>query len=405
MSRSEVLQLVVGAVVERPEPATWARLKLGGSAKNPSPRLILENVAAIFESDSRWMDRLWFDVFRGSVMVDDAPITDHQEAVAALWLSRVYDLPAKPALAGEGMRAAAHLRQRHPVREYLEGLSWDGVPRLDGWLCRYLGAAPGALTGPIGRCFAISAVARVMQPGCKVDTVLILVGGQGAGKSTALRTLGGRWFSDTPIAVGSKDTFDQINGIWLYELAELDAFRRAEWPAIKALISSPEDNVRRAYGRHASVVRRQGIFVGTTNRSDFLSDSSGSRRFWPITVGTIDLAALREDRDQLWAEAVARYQAGEPWWLSAEQDRELAREAEGYEATDPWQATIAAWVDGRPRIEIAQVISGALEKPAHQATAADAHRVGAILAGLGYHKRRAWAPGGRRVTYWERGGL
>ena len=402
MSRAQVLELISGAIVERPEPAVWARLKLGGSAKNPAPRMILENVAAIFEADSRWTDRLWYDVFRGSVMVDDAPITDHQEALAALWLSRVYDLPAKPALAGEGMRAAAHLRERHPVREYLAGLEWDGVPRLAGWLSAYLGATPSELASAIGRCWAISAVARCYSPGCKVDTVLILVGGQGAGKSTALRTLGGRWFSDTPIAVGSKDTFDQINGIWLYELAELDAFRRAEWPAIKALISSPEDNVRRAYGRHASVIKRQGIFVGTTNRSDFLSDSSGSRRFWPITVGRIDLEALRRDRDQLWAEAVAAYQAGDPWWLSAEQDRELAREAEGYEATDPWQATIQAWLEGRTQVEVAQVLSGALEKPAHASTAADAHRVGAILAGLGFTKRRTWVRQ-KRVTYWERG--
>jgi putative DNA primase/helicase len=399
-----VAQLLAIAGVEElgPDDETWSMLKLGGKADSPTPRPILENVVLILTHDPRWRGRIWFDGHRGRNKLDRRAINDTDEAKIALWLSQAYGLVVRSTVVGEAMSIVAAEHEEHPLRSYLSSVQWDGVERLDGWLTTYLGVTDDALTRAIGRCWALSAVARVFQPGCKVDTVLILVGGQGAGKSTALRVLGGEWFSDTPITVGSKDTYEQITGTWIYELAELDAFRKAEWPQIKALISSPSDNVRRAYARNAVDVPRQGIFVGTTNREDCLSDVTGSRRFWPVTVGRIDIQALRRDRDQLWAEAVARYEDGAAWWLDASEDALLAERSERYEVSDPWAAKIAIWMDNRLEVEMHELLAGCLERPSAQQSPHDAHRAGAVLSELGYVRQRQ-RRGKSRASVWVRG--
>ena len=398
-----MLARIAGIEVLGPEAALLhpGVLKMSGRADNPSVRPILENIVAILAQDSRWAGRIRLDEFSGRTCLDGRPIADADEGAVALWLSRAYSMVAGSALVGEGMRLVGRENATHPVREYLEALRWDGEPRLLGWLWAYLGAELDPLVGAIGRAWAISAVARAFRPGCKVDTVLILQGGQGAGKSTAIKTLGGRWFSDTPIVVGNKDVYEQITGVWLYELAELDSFRRADWAQIKALITSPSDNVRRAYARNAADVPRQGVFVGTTNADDFLADSTGSRRFWPITTGAIDIAGLERDRDQLWAEAVAAYQAGDPWWLSREQDAELARRAERYEQIDPWTEKIAAFVQHSTEVSMAELLEK-LDRPAAQQSAHDGHRAGAILRGLGFVRERK-LHAGARIAVWTKG--
>ena len=401
MTRLTVLARIAGIEVLEPEPALLhpGVLKMMGRAESPRIQPILENVVTILERDSRWAGRIRYDEFSAKVTLDGRPVTDADEAAAALWLSRAYSVVVASAVAGEAMRLVGRDHAWHPVREYLEALRWDGVPRLDGWLNRYLGCGDDELTRAIGRRWAISAVARAMKPGCKVDTVLILVGGQGAGKSTALRVLGGAWFSDTPIVIGNKDVYEQITGVWLYELAELDAFRRGEWPAIKALLTSPSDNVRRAYARNAVDVPRQGIFVGTTNREDFLADATGSRRFWPVSVSRIDLPALRADRDQLWAEAVAAYHADEPWWLSREQDEQLAGQAERYEVVDPWAAKVAAWCEGRDKIDLEVMLRECCDRPTGQQGPTDTQRGAALLRSLGYERRRERRNGARPAVW------
>lgn len=398
-----LLTRLTGIEVLGPEPALLhpGVLKMSGRADNPTIRPILENVVAILDRDSRWAGRVRLDEFSARTCLDGAPVTDADEGAVALWLSRAYGVVATSALVGEAMRLVGRERPTHPVREYLDGLRWDRKPRLDSWLSRYLGAEADALAAAIGRAWMVSAVARAYSPGCKVDTVLILQGGQGAGKSTAIRTLAGRWFSDTPIVVGNKDVYEQITGVWLYELAELDSFRKAEWPAIKALITSPSDNVRRAYARNAADVPRQGVFVGTTNADDFLADATGSRRFWPVSVGRIDLAALEQDRDQLWAEAVEAYRAGAPWWLSREQDTELARKSERYEQIDPWTERVAAFAAERVRISMGDLLEH-LDRPAAQQSPHDGHRAGAILRGLGWVREREMRSGAR-IAVWTKG--
>jgi predicted P-loop ATPase len=215
-------------------------------------------------------------------------------------------------VAREAVQSVAYEQRFHPILRWLEGLQWDGTPRLDKWLSAYLGTPNTPLTRAIGRKFLISAVARVYKPGCKVDHMLIPEGKQGAQKSKALRALvGDDWFTDQLSDLGTKDASQDLRGTWVIELSELAAMQGREIERVKGYVSRQIDRYRPSYGRRAIDVPRQCVFIGTTNDDEYLPDSTGNRRFWPITCTTIDVDAIAHDRAQLWAEAVAAYHAGE----------------------------------------------------------------------------------------------
>lgn len=231
---------------------------------------------------------------------------------------------------------------RHPVKEYLESLTWDGTQRLDSLLIEYFDADTSGITAIleiVGAKFLISAVARVMQPGCKADHVIVFEGRQGIGKSRAAATLAGdQWFTDgLPRDLGDKDAAIHLQGRWLIELAELSQLRRNEIETVKSFISRQTDKFRPPFGRVEVEVPRQCVFIGTTNEAEYLVDVTGNRRFWPVRCGQIDLDALARDRDQLWAEAFHRYQQGESWHIEdTEVQQQLADEVARRTVSDPW---------------------------------------------------------------------
>ena len=284
-----------------------------------------------------------FDEFRQEIVVTrplpwDAageaaprPWTDGDDVRAAEWLQR-RELNVTPMIVSRSVGAVAREITVHPVRDYLGALTWDGVPRIETWACRYLGAEDTAFNRSVGALWLISAVARIFRPGVKADHMLVLEGPQGARKSTALKILAGEdWFTDELPDLGSKDAAMHMQGVWIIEIAELDAIGRAEVSRIKAFLTRTTDRFRPPYGRYTIEVPRQCVFAGTVNPDTYLRDETGNRRFWPVRCGTIDIDALARDRDQLWAEAVARFRAGAIWWLDTpELDR--GRQARAGEA-------------------------------------------------------------------------
>jgi putative DNA primase/helicase len=217
----------------------------------------------------------------------------------------------------------------HPVRDYLSRLVWDGTERIDTVMIDYLGAEDTPYTRTVTRKTLIAAVARIMDPGCKFDYVLTLVGPQGVGKSTIIKKLGKEWYCENLTTVQGKDAAELLQGVWLMEMGELAGLKKAEVEVIKNFISRQEDSFRAAYAEKKETHPRQCIFIGTTNNREFLRDQTGNRRFWPVEISINEPEfSVHEDLqgwiiDQLWAEAVEAYKKGEKLYL----DKEINREA------------------------------------------------------------------------------
>ncbi|WGD30174.1 virulence-associated E family protein [Ancylobacter sp. WKF20] len=280
----------------------------------------------------------------------------------------------------------AHERAFHPVRDYIEALVWDGQPRVVTWLQTYLGCEPTLYTSQIGSMFLIAMVARIFEPGCKADYMLVLEGPQGAMKSSACRILGGEWFSDNmPDVTSGKDASLHLRGKWLIEIAELSAIGKVEDAALKAFITRAVERYRPPYGRMEVDQPRQCVFIGTTNKSTYLRDETGGRRFWPVKVGKIDPNALLRDRDHLFAEAYQLYLAGRRWWPSADFEREhIKPQQEARFEADAWEEIIGPWLLGKTRVTVKDVALYALNIETPRIGTADQRRIAACLERLGW---------------------
>jgi hypothetical protein len=237
----------------------------------------------------------------------------------------------------------------HPLRDYLNGLEWDGFERLPEWLHTYLSAEKSGYAAGVGTMFLIGMVARIMRPGSKMDYMLVLEGEQGTFKSSACAVLAGDYFSDHLPNLNNKDASLHLRGKWLIEVAELRAYSRAAIDEFKEFLVRDIDRYRPPWGRKDVHEPRQCVFVGTTNKLHYLRDETGNRRSWPVKTGTIDIDSLRQDRDQLFAEAVQRFKDGEPWWPNGEFEREtIATEQEARFEADVWETPIADFLDSLP---------------------------------------------------------
>lgn len=287
----------------------------------------------------------------------------------------------------------------HPVREYLAALKWDAEPRLQIWLTEYLNAeGPPDYLAAVGSKFLISAVARVESPGCQVDHVLTLEGPQGVGKTQTVKILGEPWVTDGLPDLHSKDAAIHLAGVWFVEIAELAAMRRTEIEAVKAFLSRRDDRYRPPYARRSVDVPRQCVFVATTNEAAYLRDPTGNRRFWPVRCGkTINLDGLAGDRDQLWAEAVHRYQQGEVWHPTDSEARLAIAEQEQRVLTTELEQQVAAYLErkadeGMTEISTTEVFLGALAID----PSADVERAGRLARQLAEAMHRAcWRRIGR----------
>lgn len=297
-----------------------------------------------------------------------------------------------PLLVLSAVQTVANRNPIHLVQDFLKGLEWDGIPRIDSWLTKHLGVKDNIYTKAVGRKFLISAVARVMQPGCKVDAALVLEGPQGIGKSSSIRALA-PWPSvvwDSPLDLNHKDGQISLQGHWFIELSELDSLGKAAVSRIKSFLSLQEDRYRAPYARLAQSFPRQCVFVGTTNESEYLKDATGGRRFWPVKCADaqIDIKGLTQVRDQLWAEATGAFQAGEWWHLSIEEEEFARQEQELRRRQDPDEEKILAFVVGKEDVTLSEVLSKALGIENFDVRSRAAYRVSHILL-----ERLAWTKG------------
>jgi predicted P-loop ATPase len=330
------------------------------------------------------------------------PVTDTDVSAIQEWLQLAGLKKLGKDTTHQAVDMRAHECAFHPVRDYLNGLVWDGTPRLKEWLSVYLGADRIDYTAGIGTMFMVAAVARIFQPGCKADYMMVLEGTQGARKSTACAILGGEWFSDNlPDVTSGKDVSQHLPGKWVIEIAELSATSKAEDAALKAFITRSVERYRPTYGRKEIHQPRQCIFIGTTNKATYLRDETGGRRFWPVRVGTLDTDALARDRNQLFAEAVTLYRAGTQWWPDGAFEREHIKPQQNarFEA-DVWEERISEFLSVSSKVTVGLVATGGLGFDTQRIGTADQRRIAAAMERLGWKRLDGGKPDWQGKRWW-----
>lgn len=375
-----------------PDRAVMSGLSLN---ERGTPKATYANLCRVFGQDPRWaslrMNAYGEDVEKDGETWPEAVGT----AEAAMWLSDVYEIDGTEGSIKSAIHATASGRVHNPVTEYLDSVRG----KADGSIARLLPEVLGITDGTdlhramLGR-WLISCVARARHPGVKADAMLVLVGKQGRKKSTFFATLAGDWFGDSELEIGSKEAPIVFSRFWIQELAELDGITSArEVTVIKRFASIKKDTYRAPYARAAAEHPRRTAFCGSVNEGQFLTDSTGNRRFFCLTVPdgwTIPIALLASLRDAVWAEAQDLYEEGERWWFEPHEDEVREEDAQQYMDEDPWQAIIEGWLDGMGSTSpftSTRVLEVGLKLDAAQINRVARRRVVAILRRLGYTER------------------
>jgi putative DNA primase/helicase len=339
----------------------------------------IANVSLIIRNDTRLTKVFRLNALDQDVWITRQPpwepgagwhphrVEDTDAIAATAYLQMQVNTAITKATVQDALDSVGAADSYNPVADHLAKChaNWDGKRRIGKFVTRYLGAkattfSEKKLFALIGRMFLISAVARALRPGCKVDHVLLLLGRQGLRKSTAIRMLcpDQAWFSDSlPPRLDHKDAMQHLLGTWIIEIAEFDQFKGRSAQELKAFITKDSDKFRPPYGRREITVDRRCVFAATANPGDPLHDLTGGRRYWPVPIDKIiDTARIAADRDQLLGEAVEAFEAGEPWHIDETKHgqvvADLVARQEAATTQDPWEPIIGAWLDLHDRIEV-----------------------------------------------------
>lgn len=382
----------------------WDELGLVLTEKG-SPVPNADNALRILEGVTAFSKRIWLDEFTNNIMTtfgtkEEREWTDND--TRALWIE--YQRTMGLARIGQdtvlsGVMAYAYTNRRHPVKEWLAKVEWDRVPRIDTFLRDYMSAENTEFNRSASANFFVAMIARVFAPGCKVDNMVVLEGGQGVRKSSALKALCGKWFTECnePISNGSnKDFYAILQGKMLVEIAELDSFSRADILRIKAIITTATDRYRPAYGRIAQNFPRTSVFVGTTNEEEYLADPTGGRRFWPVRIGSIRLDDIARDRDQLFAEALVRYKAKPIWWEMPQAEALVVQESR--RKSDAWETLIEDWFRAQavapvmvpPMLTSQLLLADAIKLDPGHMDQRSMNRMAYVMKVLGYKNKVSW---------------
>lgn len=346
--------------VEETEDLSWrALLEIGDKGKYLS---ILKNIRIILQNDPIRKSIFYNKLRHCFVKKSDLPWakcedpvngdnwTDHDDACLRDYIESKYELRVAEKNAFDAMNVIRNDCSFHPVFDYLQSLEWDGEDRLETLLIDHLHVEDNIYTRSASKAFMCGAVARIYEPGCKFDYCLILEGGQGIGKSTFVKTLlpNADWFLDEVHSLKGKEVIESLMGQWIIELSELQAFNKSDIEHIKGFMSRTRDKARLAFDRRPTYYQRQNVFIGTTNDSQYLKDDTGNRRFWPVKCGIkrVDFKKLASVRDQIWAEAVHKYKAGEKLFFDNPEVEAFAKaEQNARYAEDEWVGVIRSWLE------------------------------------------------------------
>lgn len=337
-------------------------LQIKCHSRTGKPLSTIDNVFIILSHDPRLCGHFWHDEFANRAVVGrpmpwDSMLeyqkprawADEDDSGMRHYLEKTYGISGKEKIL-DAMAIYSVSHKANRIKEYLNGLSWDQVPRLDTLLTDYLGAEDCPYTRSVTRKALTAAVARVMTPGVKFDSMLILSGPQGLGKSTFFRLLGKDWYSDSLSTFEGKDAAELVQGYWIIEAGELAGMNKSEMNTVKQFLSKTEDVYREPYGRRTRPFPRSCIIVGTTNDKEFLKDRTGNRRFWPVDLGKREpvksvFSRFAEEVDQIWAEAVIRWRCGEKLYLEGEEAREAERQQEEHKESNPKEGIIREFLE------------------------------------------------------------
>lgn len=356
--KEKAFKKIMTSVKQKGHAIKWDRTDKGGlksTIQNCVNFFVLEN--------SELAGCVAYDEFQGEVKII-APLpwhrktkiphqvtmwTDDDTGQCRFYLNHKFGFDPKSQLLDEAVLVAAHFFTIHPVREFLQGLVWDSVPRVNNWLTTYANVPEDVYSREVGKKVLVQAVARIFSPGVKVDNVMILEGAQGIGKSSLISIIGGKWYADIVIDPHHRDTVDAMRGKWIIEFSEMEVARRSDAQALKAFITRQTDRVRLAYGRRSIDFPRQCVFMGTINpdaTQEYLTDTTGNRRFWPVVCGNVEFAQLERDRDQLLAEAVDLYFKGENLFVEDKHVlKAMVEEQADRMVSDPWTENVAEYVN------------------------------------------------------------
>jgi predicted P-loop ATPase len=358
-----------------------------GLAQNKSGVIYnVDNIVRLLSHWPKFRDMVSYDEFYGRYFkANKSEWGDIDDINLSVLLQHEYGLPRlRTATVSEAIQCRGHQCRRNEPRDWMSHLRWDGKERIAKFFPDYFGTPQTLYHHAVGFNFWVGMVARVYKPGCQLDNMVILEGKQGIYKSKALEAIGGKWYMEASEELTSKDFFVALAGKLIIEIADLDSFSRADTTRIKKVITCRTDRYRAPYGRSSQDHPRQSVFVGTTNEQHYLRDNTGARRFWPMTCGSIDIDRIRSDRDQLFAEAVTQYIAGDPWYLMpSEATWEQQEDRREY---DEWENVIQEYMVGKNEISLMDLASS-MGFSKSDINKQDQRRIGAILRHFGWERK------------------
>lgn len=371
-------------IIQNAPLATNARMGIIPQGQTYIPNT--ETALAVLENHANFNGNIWFDQFHQKyftkIIEDD--FSEHikqweeeDNIRLSIFMQRELQLARmSDDTVYKAIKVYARNHIKNEPKDWMNSLVWDNTPRIETFLIDCAGAKDDEYTRAVSKNFWISIVARVFSPGCKVDTMPILEGGQGMFKSTLLNVIGGKLHCEASHDLYNKDFLQGLHGKLIIEFADLSSFTKAEVNLIKDILVRKVDNIRLPYAPTHRDFPRQSVFAGTTNKTTYLKDETGARRFWPVHIGKIDIERAQKERNQLFAEAVFCYKSNQSWWEmpgSTEEEQELRREI------DPWESIIYDYISNKSETTTREILLSCLHIAESQQNRSEEIRVGNIL--------------------------